>query len=139
MSQKWIRSKRWDDQHIPRALWPVKFLLRAFSSIPLAIVLLACVAVYGTLASVPIGMLAQIPTYLVYALTAAATVAVISGVPVFLASKALRRASPQVRFPVLMLGSAGLGAAALAAWWVYAWPALHFDFETGRGFMLLAD
>ena len=35
MSAKWVRSKQWDDQHIPAWAWPLRFLLRTFSGIPL--------------------------------------------------------------------------------------------------------
>ena len=55
MSAKWVRSQQWDDRHLTGALWPVKIVVRLFSWISTAIVLLSCVAIYGILASVPIG------------------------------------------------------------------------------------
>ena len=59
MSAKWIRSKQWDDEHIPGWAWPVRFVLRAFSSITLAVTLLGCVVVYAILASIPIGLMSR--------------------------------------------------------------------------------
>src|SRR5712671_1906064 len=110
VSQKWIRSKRWDDEHIPRALWPVKLLLRTFSSIPLAVALLTLIAIYGTLASVPIGLLAKIPTVLAYGLTLAALVAMVTGLPVVGIGRVLKRSGigPATRFSVAFLGLIGL-------------------------------
>jgi hypothetical protein len=139
MSQKWIRSKRWDDEHIPRALWPVKFLLRAFSSIPMAVVLLTGVAVYGALASVPIGLIAAIPTYLLVGLTALGTVAVVAGGPAWIFARLSRGMPPAVRFPVMLLAFLVLAVSALALWRQWAWPLLRYDPGTGSGFMLFAD
>jgi hypothetical protein len=65
MSAKWHRSRAWDDRHFPQWAWPIKKVLRALSSIPLAVVLLSGVVLYGVLASVPIGILAQAPTFLI--------------------------------------------------------------------------
>src|SRR3954454_4258870 len=81
MSAKWVRSKQWDDQHIPGWAWPLRFLLRTFSGIPLAVCLLSCVVLYATLASVPIGLLALAPTYILLALGLAAAVGFGAGVP----------------------------------------------------------
>ena len=81
MSAKWRRSLAWDDEHFPKWAWPAKVLVRAFSSIGLAVFLLVCVALYGVLASVPIGLIALAPTYAVYALTVLAMVAVIAALP----------------------------------------------------------
>ncbi|MCC6677044.1 MAG: hypothetical protein IT436_07865 [Phycisphaerales bacterium] len=138
MSAKWERSKRWDDQHIPPALWPVKWLLRALSSIWLAVILLLLVAAYGALASIPIGMVAQIPTFLIYGITLVVTVAVAAGVPWFLARTALKRAPLLVRFPVLFLVLVGFGILGGVLWFRELWPALHYDPATGRGLMLFS-
>lgn len=50
MSQKYRRIRE-ADKHLPA---PLRWLTRLFSSITLAVCLLACVALYGTLASVPV-------------------------------------------------------------------------------------
>jgi hypothetical protein len=139
MSQKWIRSKQWDDEHIPRALWPLRILLRTFSSIPLAVVLLVLVALYGTLAAVPIGLIAAIPTFLLDGLSAVRLVVLVAGVPMWLLSRPLRRASPVVRFPVLLLGTMALSVAGFLAWRQWLWPALRYDAATGHGFMMMAE
>ncbi len=57
MSAKWRRSLAWDDKHFPRWAWPAKFVLRAFSSITLAVILLTLISIYGVLASIPLGLL----------------------------------------------------------------------------------
>ncbi|MBL8763104.1 MAG: hypothetical protein JNM07_02405 [Phycisphaerae bacterium] len=141
MSAKWERSKRWDDQHIPRWLWPVRLLLRVFSSIPLAVFLLTCVAVYGTLASVPIGMLAKIPTALLVAATACLTVGTLGAVPTWVMGRVLRArgAGRGTRFAACLLAMVALGVGSLWLWGRYVWPALRFDPTTGRGFMLFSD
>lgn len=138
MSAKWERSKRWDEEHIPPGLWPVKWVLRALSSIWLAVILLLMVAVFGALASIPIGMVAQIPTYLIYGVTFVLTVAAAAGVPWWLARLALRRAPRIVRFPVLLLVLAGFGVLGGVLWFRELWPVLHYDPATGRGLMLFS-
>lgn len=138
MSAKWERSKRWDDEHLPPALRPVKWLLRALSSIWLAVILLLLVAVYGALASVPIGMVAQLPTFLVYALTFIGVVGVAAGVPWWLARLALRKAPPLARFPALLAVLVGFGVLGALVWYRELWPVLHYDPASGRGLMFFA-
>lgn len=128
MSAKWVRARKWDDQHLTGALRPVKWVLRAFSSIPLAVVLLTFVCFYGVLASVPIGLIALAPTWLLYAASAVAAVLIGAGVPVWLLGKAMRRAriGAPVRFVVSLLGLLLLALASAAAWKMWIWPALHY-------------
>lgn len=138
MSQKWIRSKKWDDEHIPGSLWPVKFVLRMFSSIPLAVVLLTCVALYGALASVPVGLIALAPTLLIYGLTALVAVVLVSVLPTYVSARVMRGVGvgPGARF------AAGLGlglvlfVGAVWAWYSLVWPALKYDALTGKGLRL---
>ena len=141
MSQKWIRSKKWDDEHFPSWAWPAKALLRAFSSIPLAVVLLTCVAMYGTLASVPIGLIALAPTYLIYALTVLLAVGLIALLPVRTLDATMRRrgASRAVRFGVSFFAVILLTLAALWLWRRLAWPVMRYDEVTHGGFRLFAD
>jgi len=54
VSAKWRRNRAWDDRVFPPALWPVKALLRALSSIWLAVLTLALVALYLAAGSAPI-------------------------------------------------------------------------------------
>ncbi|NUQ68037.1 MAG: hypothetical protein HUU18_07130 [Phycisphaerales bacterium] len=138
MSAKWHRSRAWDDEHLTGALWPVKVVLRVFSSIPLAVFLLSLVAIYGALASVPIGLIASIPTYMIYAVTLLGVIGVVAVIPAWLLWRGLSRRGA-VRF-VLSL-TALLALVPVAVWlWVGAfWPALHYDPATGRGLMLFAD
>src|SRR4051812_35581748 len=90
MSAKWVRSQRWDDQHLTGALYPVKVVLRVFSSISTAVVLLTLVACYGILASVPIGLIAKVPTVAFDGITFLLMVGLIAVVPVWLATRLMR-------------------------------------------------
>ncbi len=103
MSAKWVRSKKWDDQFVPSWAWPAKLLLRAFSSIALAVTLLALVAAYGILASIPIGMIAAIPSYLVLFAIVAAAVAVVGGGGVYVTRLITAPAGPRIRFAASLM------------------------------------
>ena len=139
MSAKWRRSLKWDDEHFPAWAWPVKFVLRAFSSITLAVILLTGVVLYGVVASVPLGLLALAPTWLLYGLTLLMTAALPAGALLLIARFALRGASRGVRFSVgLAAGVVGAGIGA-AAWASLLWPAIHYDPATGSGIRLFAS
>src|SRR5688500_9212337 len=119
MSQKWRRSQQWDRDNFPRWAWPARILLHAFSSIPLAVVLLSCVVVYATLAIVPIGLLALAPTYILYGLTLLGAVALMAVVPVVLGRVVLRRAiGSGALFAGSILGGLVLTAVAAEAWYL---------------------
>lgn len=141
MSQKWIRSKKWDDEHIPRALWPVKFLLRAFSSITLAIILLLGVSLYGAAASVPVGLIALAPTYLVYGVTVVLAIALIAVLPTWAMVRALAsiKVGPAGRFVAGFVGMLLLSVGAVWIWHRLVWPSLRYDEVTGHGFRLFKD
>lgn len=133
MSAKWQRSKRWDDAFFPAWAWPAKATLRAFSSIWLAVVLLTGVALYGTLASVPVGMLALGLTWAFYALTLVLAVAALAVPGAFVVDLAARRLG---RAPRFVLDLAAGVVLAFAGWWlwrVFAWPALAYNPATGEG------
>ena len=133
MSRKWQRSKAWDDEHLTGWLRPVKWVLRAFSSIPLAVVLLSFVVVYATLASVPIGLLALGLTYVFYGLTLVC-VSLIFGVPsAAVAWLATRKASWGIRFSVASLAFVALTGLGVVVWTTVIWPQLHYQPATGTG------
>ena len=135
MSLKWQRSKAWDDQHLRSpALRPVKFLFRAFSSITLAVILLLLVVLYATVASVPIGLLALIPTWIVYALTLVVPLLLAWTVLVLVVGRV--KTSRGVRFAVGFLGIITLGVGITFAWYALAWPALRYEAATGTGLRL---
>lgn len=137
MSQKWERSKAWDDEHIPSWLWGAKFVLRAFSSITLAVVLLVFVSIYAMLASVPVGLLALAPTYLIYALSLVLPLALVwTGIIVIVSRLGHDRAT---RFSLGVIGLIVSGAACAWAWWALAWPMLRYDAISGTGVRLFAD
>ncbi len=141
MSQKWIRSQRWDDEHFPEWAWPAKFVLRALSSIWLAVVLLVLVCIYGTLASVPIGLLAKVPTILLYALTALGALMVGAVIPTVLVTRVMRGAGVgrAGRFAAGFLLMGALAAASVYGWYELAWPRLRYDAGTGSGVMLFSS
>lgn len=142
MSAKWIRSKQWDDRYIPAWAWPAKALLRAFSSIPLAVVLLSLVAIYCTLASVPIGLLALAPTYALYAATLVAAIGAGAVLPVGMVRliwRPVSQAGRSARFAVTLLGLLVLAALSARLWYLFAWPRLHYDPAYATGVRLFAD
>ncbi len=136
MSAKWQRSKRWDDEFFPPWAWPAKALLRAFSSISLAVVLLSFVLLYGVLASIPIGLLAQIPTWLIIVGTLLATKAAFLGVALLLVRRGLLGSRRSVRFAATFGVILVVGAGAIALWLEFIWPALRHDPISGRGIQL---
>lgn len=139
MSAKWRRSLAWDDQFFPPALWPVKVTLRLFSSIRLAVLLLSLVALYGILASVPIGLLAIIPTFLLYVLTLLVGVGLVAVVPTWLVHRLLRARPRTIRFPIVLITFLALTAIACWQWYVQAWPMLVYDPIKHTGVRLFAD
>ncbi|MFM9995047.1 MAG: hypothetical protein ACKVU4_04515 [Phycisphaerales bacterium] len=141
MSAKWQRSKQWDDEFFPAWAWPARALLRAFSSITLAVCLLSCIALYAILASVPIGLIAQLPTVVVYGLTLLVAVGVLAVLPVAIAWRVARK-SLGIERRTCFAGTTLLllVLATLAAWlWAtFIWPELRFEPATGRGLRLFA-
>ncbi len=141
MSAKWIRSQQWDDEHLTGpAMAPVKWLLRAFSSIWLAVLLLVMVALYGIAASVPVGLLALVPTVLVYALTFVAALVVGAWAPTWGVWRAMRGSTigGGGRFAVGLLMLVVLVPTAGWAWHEYLWPMLRYDEATHSGLRLFA-
>ncbi len=135
MSAKWIRSKKWDDQHLTGPLLPLKWILRALSSIWLSVSLLSIVALYGILASIPIGLLAIIPTKLFYLLTALAVVGVGCLLPTILVTRAMRtRAGSSARFVTGLTMVLVLGLVSVWVWLRTVWPHLNYiqAVEDGR-------
>ncbi|MFN7020326.1 MAG: hypothetical protein ACK4WH_03235 [Phycisphaerales bacterium] len=141
MSQKWIRSKAWDNRHLTGPLLPVKFLARLFSSVYFGVGLLVLVSLYGILASVPIGLIALAPTWVVYALSLLAVVAVVAGIPVWLGLRAMVRAGAGVpaRFAAGLIGSLGLAAVGAVGWRMLVWPKIRYDEITGSGFRMFGS
>ncbi len=137
MSAKWVRVRKWDDQHLRGPLLPVKWLLRAFSSVTLAVILLVFVTLYGTLASVPVGLIAKVPTLLIYALTFVATVGVGAILPTWFLAGAMRKTGKR---GTLVLAWVFVGVpliiAASVTWVRYLWPLMKWQPATGEGLML---
>ena len=143
MSAKWRRSQAWDDQFIPRWAWPAKLTLRLLSSIGLAVVTLVLVAVYCMLASVPLGLLALIPTYLIYGLSLVAVVGLVTASGLALLHIPLRRAPRPARLAVEILAGIALIALGGFLWATLdtpaTWPGLRYDAAHGTGVRLFPE
>lgn len=141
MSQKWRRSQEWDRQHFPSWAWPARAILHVFSTITLSVFLLGFVVVYAIVASVPVGLLATVPTYLVYGLTALLAIALVGAVLVWLPGRLLKRsgAGGGIRFAAGLVGVLASIVLGSLAWNRFVWPSLHYDPATGHGLMLFAD
>src|SRR5438477_4023779 len=138
MSDKARRSNAWDNQHLTGFLWPVKALLRAFSSITQAVILLALVILYGVSASVPVGLLALAPTFLLYALTLVFSVAIVAAAPTLGVRAALARMPAPARFVGTFVTLLACGGVAVFIWYQFIWPELHYDAGTQHGLRLFS-
>ena len=138
MSAKGRRARAWDDRVFPSWAWPVKATLRAFSSVTLAVILLSGISIYCILASIPVGLLAKIPTLLLIGAIALVMLAVCAGVPAWLAAKWTPGRSRAFRFSAQFAGAlAGLGVA-IALWAGVVWPLLAYNPSDGTGLRLFA-
>ncbi len=135
MSAKWVRSQQWDDRHLTGALWPVKVVLRLFSQVSTAIVLLSFVALFGILASVPIGLIARIPTVL-FIVVVFITLFVGGAVAPAWAATWLMRRKGVARSPRFVVTTATfllMTALVIVVWWWGIWPLLRYDPIAGTG------
>lgn len=139
MSAKWVRSQQWDQRNLTGLLTPVRWVLHALSSITLAVILLVGVSIYGILASVPIGLLALAPTYLIYGITLLVTVALIAGLPAWGVWRASGKFGFGTRFSLTLLTTVVLAVFAAWVWYLVGWPVLRYDETTGRGLRLFAS
>lgn len=138
MSRKWQRAKQWDERHLRGPmLRPIKWVAQSFSSIWLAVVLLSLVALYGVVASVPIGLLALIPTWLVIAASYAAPVLAGSAAAVLLARRVFRGGG--ARFAASLLGAGAVGTGVSLLWFDQLWPLLLYDPADGSGLRFFAS
>lgn len=125
MSAKWRRSLAWDDQHFPKWAWPAKWILRAFSSIWLAVILLSAVSLYGILASIPLGLL-------VTGLQWVNALAVLI-IPAIIAVVLIRLVTTRLAFAVAAV------AALAAFWWTLIWPRMSPLAIEGASWRLFDD
>ena len=118
-------------------LLPVKWVLRAFSSITQAVILMVMLALFGVAASIPMGILAMIPTWGFYSLTLLAVVGVLAGVPAYLLYRLLMKAgsrfSAGLSFSAVLISFVVLSVGAVAAWQALVWPQIYYDAGTGKG------
>ncbi len=136
MSKKWHRNKAWEDANLTGAWTPLRLVLRAFSSIPLAVVLLLFVSLYATLASVPVGMIARIPTLLIVS----GMYLILLGVPIMITLYIVRKGMGDqhkgLRFIVMFLVVITMGLGLTLLWRSAIWPNLKYHTSDGSGFML---
>ncbi|MCA9300736.1 MAG: hypothetical protein KDA28_16820, partial [Phycisphaerales bacterium] len=124
---------------IPGWAFPIRILLRTLSSISLAVCLMIFVVLYATLASVPVGLLAQAPTWIFYALTLVIPLAIGVVLAALASSRLLASRSRAWRFPVMLGAMLATGTLVTWAWVSAVWPSLRWDRGTGEGVMFLAD
>jgi hypothetical protein len=141
LSAKWVRAKQWDDEHLTGAMLPIKWVLRALSSISLAVTLLVLVTIYGVLASIPIGLVALVPTYLFYGSVVVLMLLAGAVLPAWIGSVVTRlafggKAGAWVAGVLIFVGA---GAGVLWAWGAYVWPLLRYNSVTGEGVRFFAE
>lgn len=143
MSAKWERSKQWDREHLTGPWLPLKWTVRVFSEIPTAVLLLTFVLVYAILASVPIGLLVRLVSYLFYGATLLLAIAVVAVAPMVLSVVTTKKSRASwgrtARFLSVFVPSIVLTLVATWLWWHFAWPRLHYDPSTKSGVMFFAD
>ncbi len=130
-----MRSRAWDDRHLTGVLTPVKWIVRALSSITLAVITLVLISLYGVLASIPVGLLALVPTWAFKGMTLIVALAVLAVLPMWLLNRTLRQrgTARPARFATVLLGMLALCVAVSWGWGRTLWPAMMFDPYTGRG------
>lgn len=132
MSDKWRKNRAWEDEHLRGALRPLKWMLRIFSSITLAVILLSLVVAFGISASVPVGLIALAPTWGLYVLTLVGAVGVVGVVPALVVWR-LTSGRGALRFVAAFVVGLWLSGVAVWGWHAFAWPHLVFHPETGEG------
>lgn len=139
MSRKWQQVKRWDDEHLTGVLTPLRLILRLFSSVLFGVGLLVVVAIYGALASLPVGLLVDGLTWGVYGLTLVLAMALVATPLMLVARLASRRSERGWRFfftfSALLVGA----VVAMVGWHALAWPMLRYEPATGEGFRVLGS
>ncbi|MBL4590988.1 MAG: hypothetical protein JKY96_03405 [Phycisphaerales bacterium] len=136
MSAKGRRNRAWENKNLTGVLTPVRLYFRAFSSIPLAIILLSYVSLHATLASVPIGMIAWIPTPLVYAASFVLAVLIAVVPTIIILRKLMTNTKRAPRFLVMFFGVIAVAISSVMLWKLYAWPVMRYAPETDSGLLL---
>jgi len=139
MSRKWEQAKKRDAEIYPAWAAPIRWTIHALSTVTLAIILLTFVAIYATLASVPIGLLAQIPTYAIIALTLLIPLALVFATVRLISRRALGDLARAPRFLIQFFSVLLISVGVVIAWRQFAWPALRWDPAHDAGLMLFAD
>lgn len=137
MSKKWRDTQRWDAEHLTGPLLPVRLVLHTLSSIWFAVLLLVLIAIYGALASIPIGLVALAPTWAVIVATAIVCV-VAGGVVGGLIGRVIPKSRRGLRFTSMLVLVLVGATACFWAWSAWLWPMLRFDPATGGGLRFFA-
>ena len=134
MSRKWQQVKRWDDEHLRGPLLPVKWVLRLLSSVLFGVGLLVVVAIYGALASLPVGLLIDGLTWGIYGLTLTGCMALVGGGAMAVAARLSRSSERGWRFFFIVMAMIVGGLVAIMGWYHLAWPHLRYDSINSEGF-----
>lgn len=136
MSAKWRRVKAWDQQNLTGGLAPLRWILTSFSSVTQAVILLVLIALYGALASIPIGLWAMIPTKLFEGFTFVLMVGLSVLITQWILGVVIRgRTTREWAFALRFV--LGLLIAILAGmlWYEAVWPMIRYEpavLATGR-------
>ena len=137
MSRKWQQVKRWDDEHLKGPWLPLKWLLRLFSSVLFGVGLLVLVAIYGALASLPVGLLISGLTWSVYGLTLVASMAIAGGLALLATKRLSKKSERGWRFFFLVMALLVGSTVAAFGWYELLWPHLRYDSINGEGFRVM--
>jgi hypothetical protein len=138
MSKKWQRNKAWENENLVGPLTPVRIVLRIFTSIPTAIFLLLFVALYATLASIPIGLIARLPTFLIVVASLVALNAIIVLPGIYTIRKVMIESSTTGRFLSLFIFTMISAGICSYLWATQLLPHMRYSVTTGEGFRLFA-
>jgi len=128
MSAKWRRVKAWDQQNLTGGLTPLRWVLTSFSSVTQAVIMLVLIALYGALASIPIGLWAMIPTKLFEGLTLVLMVGVAEVITQWAIGKATRgHVSREWTFATRFIIGLFVAIAAAQLWYAFVWPMIRYE------------
>jgi hypothetical protein len=122
-------------------LTPLRWVVHSLSTIWLAVIFLAWVALYAVAASIPVGVLFKAPTYAFYGLTLLAAVAVLALLPTWVIVRVMRSAGAgrAARFATGFIAVIGLTIGAAALWGALVWPHLNYNQGKGTGVLFFAE
>lgn len=128
MSAKWRRVKAWDQKNLTGGLAPLRWILTSFSSVTQAVILLVLIALYGALASIPIGLWAMIPTKLFEGFTLVLMVALNVAAAEWILGAAIKgRTTREWTFAMRLVIGLLIALVAARLWYFAIWPMIRYE------------